>query len=68
MNKYKVTITETLTMTVEIEAGSVDEAEQIASDNWRNSEYILDADNFTGVVFEAKKIKRNRDRDRDHIR
>ena len=43
---YKVRITETLVMTVDV-------AEQIASDNWHNSDYILDADNFVGVEFEA---------------
>ena len=31
---YKVRITETLVMTVDVEAHSRDEAEQIASDNW----------------------------------
>ena len=41
------------TMTVDVEAHSRDEAEQIASDNWHNSDYILDADNFVGVEFEA---------------
>ena len=50
---YKVRITETLTMTVDVEAHSSDEAEQIASDNWHNSDYILDAGNFVGVEFEA---------------
>lgn len=50
---YKVRITETLVMTVDVEAHSRDEAEQIASDNWHNSDYILDADNFVGVEFEA---------------
>lgn len=51
--KYDVTITETLKMTVEIEADSREEAEQIASDNWKNSEYVLDADNFSKVSYEA---------------
>ena len=40
-------------ITVDVEAHSRDEAEQIASDNWHNSDYILDADNFVGVEFEA---------------
>ena len=34
---YKVRITETLVMTVDVEAHSRDEAEQIASDNWHLS-------------------------------
>lgn len=50
---YKVRITETLVMNVDIEAHSREEAEQIASDNWHRSDYILDADNFIGVDFEA---------------
>lgn len=51
---YTVTITETLKMDVEVDADSQEDAEQIANDNWRNSEYILDADNFVEVDFKAK--------------
>lgn len=51
---FKVIITETLKLTVEVEAKDQHEAEQIVSDNWRNSEYILDASNFVGAVFEVK--------------
>jgi len=51
---FKVTITETLKLTVEVEAKDPQEAEQIASDNWRNSMYVLGADNFVGVEFEAE--------------
>ena len=53
MNVYKVKITETLTMTVEVEAEDKPSAEQQVHDNWRNSDYILDADNFTDVTFEV---------------
>ena len=53
---FKVTITETSKMVVEVEAKDRQEAEQIVSDNWRNSEYILDADNFIGVEFNAVPI------------
>lgn len=31
-------------------------AEQMVSDNWRKSQYILDADNFIGVAFEAVPV------------
>lgn len=55
MPEFDVTITETLKMTVPIEADDPIEAEQIASDNWHNSEYILDAECFVGVEFHAKK-------------
>ena len=50
---FKVTITETLKMTVEVEAIDRHDAEQTVSDNWRNSEYVLTADNFSGVEFKA---------------
>ena len=46
MKHYKVRIVETLVMNVDVEAESAGEAEQIVSDRWRDSEYLLDADNF----------------------
>ena len=64
MAKYDVTITETLRITVEIEAENRFEAEQMVSDSWRNSEYILDADHFQGVSFEARLQKKSRDQER----
>ena len=51
---YTVTITETLKMDVEVAAESLLQAEQIVNDSWRNSDYILDADNFVDVDFKAK--------------
>lgn len=62
MKEFDVTITETLKMTVTAEADSQLEAEQLVSDRWKNSEYILDAENFTGADFKAKR--RNRDLER----
>lgn len=50
---FSVTITETLKMVIEVEAQNQQQAEQIVSDRWRNSEYILDADNFCEVEFTA---------------
>ena len=50
-NKFKVTITERLKLTVE--ADGREQAEQIVADDWRKSRYILDADNFASVDFEA---------------
>ena len=41
MEEYDVTITETLEMTVAVEAESREEAQQIASDNWKNGDYNL---------------------------
>ena len=47
-------------MNVDVEAKSAGEAEQIVSDRWRDSEYLLDADNFAGVEFEAHADERLR--------
>lgn len=64
MKHYKVRIVETLVMDVDVdvEAESAGEAEQIVSDRWRDSEYLLNADNFAGVEFEAREDERLRDR------
>jgi len=50
---YRVKITETLTMTVGIEAENESYAEQEAKDRWNNSEYVLDSEHFTDVTFEV---------------
>ena len=55
MKEYDVTITETLEMTVTVEA------RQKVADNWKNGEYILDAESFKDVEF----YPRGRSRDRD---
>ena len=55
MKKFEVTITETLKKTVEVEAETQEEAEQIVTDEWYKGDHILAADNFTEVVFEAKE-------------
>jgi hypothetical protein len=57
MGKYEVTITETLKTKVEVEADSLDDAEQIVTDKWHNSEYVLDAENFAGVEFSAEEAE-----------
>ncbi len=51
MKTYEVEITETLQMTVEVEARSRQEAERIVAAQWKEAEYILDADSFKGVTF-----------------
>ena len=48
---YDVRISETLEKTVTVEATSWEEAKAIAESAWKNGDYILDADNFTGVNF-----------------
>lgn len=64
MSEFEVTITETLAMTVTVEAESAEQARQMVKDQWRNCEYILDAEHFKGVNFTARKPKRNRDYER----
>lgn len=60
MKTYDVTITETLQMTVPIEAESLAEAEQMAEENWNRSQYILDADHFVGADFKARECVREK--------
>jgi hypothetical protein len=60
MKTYKVEITETLQKAVVVQARSREEAKAIVEEQWRNSEYILDAENFVSVEFKAlaeSKIK-----------
>ena len=58
---FKVTIIETLEMTIEVEVKDRQEAERIVSDKWRNSKYILDTDNFVGVEFNAVPTDADKD-------
>lgn len=51
--KYRVAIIETLRRIVAVEADDPDQAEQIVSDGWHRSKYILDAEDFAEVEFEA---------------
>jgi len=51
--KYQVAIIETLRRVVEVEADDQQNAEQMVSDGWHNSEYILEAEDFVGVEFET---------------
>ena len=53
--KFRVTITETLKRTVEVEADDPDQAEQMVSDGWHCSKYILGADDFAGVEFKTAR-------------
>ena len=64
MKTYDVTVTETLQMTVPIEAESLAEAEQIAEDNWNRSQYILDADHFVRADFKARECVRDKGMER----
>lgn len=51
MKEYDVKITETLEKDVTVTAASREDAEDAVKKAYYNSEYILDAENFTGVQF-----------------
>ena len=57
MKEFEVEITETLQKTVTVEADSKDEALQMVEDMWKDSDIILDADNFVGVEYTANEGK-----------
>ncbi len=60
MKIYPVEIKETLKMTVYIEADSPAEAEEIAKQNWKNSDYILDAECFDCAEFNTVQERKPR--------
>lgn len=64
MNSYKVTISEKLEMTVEIEAPDRYEAEQLVEEQWQNGEHILDAGHFKDVRFDAVPARKARRKER----
>ena len=55
MKNYKIHIIETLEKDVTIQAKDEKEALQLVDNNYRaaKDDYILDAENFTGVKFEV---------------
>ncbi len=57
MKEFDVTITETLKLTVSVEASSKEEAEQMVNDQWHAGDHVLDADNFVDVEFESNDGK-----------
>ena len=57
MKEFDVTITETLKLTVSVEASSKEEAKQMVNDQWRAGDHVLDADNFVDVEFESNDGK-----------
>jgi len=60
MKTYKVTITEKLEMSVEVEAANRRVAEKFVEECWSDGDYILDAGNFKGVTFKAEPPQRER--------
>ena len=55
MEKYEVTITETMSRTVKVRAKSLKEAKLKAENNYYSEKYVLDADDFQGVTFKPQK-------------
>lgn len=54
MKEYDIKITEVLEKTVQVQAGSREEAEAIAAENWNNSLYDMDsAEDYANVSFQA---------------
>ena len=51
--KYQVTITETLEKVVTVEAASPEEAEEKVQTKWEDADFVLGAEEFTGVEFKA---------------
>lgn len=62
LKEYEVNVRETLETKVTMRAVSREEAERLAEQKWKNGDYILDSDCFTGVEFTARKLpERERD-------
>lgn len=61
MQKYKVTLTETLQREVEIEADDINGAINIAQEMYDNSEIILDETDYKGVEINETLNERNRE-------
>jgi len=55
MKTYQVKIKETLCMTVEVEAENAQQAEAMVQEAYKNEEYVLDAEHFTGVELAAQE-------------
>ena len=53
---YEVKITETLEMTVSVEAASPAEAEEKVEQQWNDADFVLGAEEFTGVTFKALPV------------
>ena len=62
LKTFAITITETLALTVKVEAETREEAEAEVVEKYHNEDYILDAEHFKGVEFTTKELMRNRER------
>lgn len=59
---FDVTITETLELTVRVEAGSPQEAGQIVSADWGRQEFTLGPECFAGVEFDVVPATEDQDK------
>ena len=57
MKRYKVLVTEIYQKLISIEAESAQDAHQRAEDAWRNTEYLLDIDDFQDVNFHVVEME-----------
>lgn len=57
MKKYKVTVTETYSSIVEVEANSPSEAEKLAQSQWEDERIMLTASDLTDITFKSKPDK-----------
>jgi hypothetical protein len=55
MKEFNVTIIETLKRTVTVEAETAEDAKDMVDAAWRDSKYILEAEDFSGVEFETQE-------------
>lgn len=65
MKEFDVMITETLERKITVEAASKEEAERIVTDAWNHEDYVLGAEDFTGVEFktvEERDISKQKDK------
>ena len=58
---FEVTITETLSRTVKVEAEDAYEAQTIVNDGYHRGHYILTAKDYQGVEYEIKEPVKSRD-------
>ena len=54
MKQYAVQIKETLSMTVTVDAKNATEAREMVENGWKDGDYILDAECFTGATFSVQ--------------
>lgn len=57
MKEFEVTVTETLQRAVKVEADSKDDAIQMVEDMYRDSEIILDSEDYAGVEYSSNEGK-----------